>query len=296
MDQSQSLTGTERKAHSSDPTVAIAFGAGGARGFAHIPVIEALDEMGIRPVAIAGSSIGAIMGAGMAAGMTGAEIREFALETVGRRGAVTSRLWSLRGGTMRDALGGFRFGQFNLETILPAFLPAQLPDQFSGLQIPLTVMATDYYGQREIAVSEGKLVTALAASAAIPALFMPVSLNGALSIDGGIFNPVPYDKLKGRADIIIGVDVVGGPVGDPTEAPSRFDSIFGAGQLTMLSAIQLMLKIYTPEIFLRPPVSGFRVLDFLKAQQVLEATEGLKDGFKRDLEGKLEAASRKSIE
>ena len=58
------------------PTVAVAFGGGGARGLAHIHVIEALDELGIRPVAISGSSIGAIMGAGMAAGMSGEAIRE----------------------------------------------------------------------------------------------------------------------------------------------------------------------------------------------------------------------------
>ena len=71
-------------AQSASPTVAVAFGGGGARGLAHIHVIEALDELGIRPVAITGSSIGAIMGAGMAAGMSGADIREFTLSTVGR--------------------------------------------------------------------------------------------------------------------------------------------------------------------------------------------------------------------
>ncbi len=60
----------------STPTVAVAFGGGGARGLSHIHIIETLDELGIRPVAIAGSSIGSIMGAGMAAGMTGAAIRE----------------------------------------------------------------------------------------------------------------------------------------------------------------------------------------------------------------------------
>ncbi|TIS04491.1 MAG: patatin-like phospholipase family protein, partial [Mesorhizobium sp.] len=59
------------------PTFAVAFGGGGARGLAHIHAIEALDELGIKPVAIAGSSIGAIMGAGMAAGMRGAEIHEY---------------------------------------------------------------------------------------------------------------------------------------------------------------------------------------------------------------------------
>ncbi len=68
----------ERPRLRADPTFAIAFGGGGARGLAHIHVIEALDELGIRPVSIAGSSIGAIMGAGMAAGMTGRDIHDYA--------------------------------------------------------------------------------------------------------------------------------------------------------------------------------------------------------------------------
>ncbi|TIN18480.1 MAG: patatin-like phospholipase family protein, partial [Mesorhizobium sp.] len=73
------------------PTFGIAFGGGGARGLAHIHVIEALDELGIKPVAIAGSSIGAIMGAGMASGMTGKEIHDYARSILGRRAQVASR-------------------------------------------------------------------------------------------------------------------------------------------------------------------------------------------------------------
>src|ERR1700754_3455356 len=93
----------------SPPTVGIAFGGGGARGLAHIHIIEALDELGIRPVAIAGASIGSIMGAAMAAGMSGAEIRDYTLATVGNRPAVLNKIWSLRPVSMRS----FRFGQFN---------------------------------------------------------------------------------------------------------------------------------------------------------------------------------------
>ncbi len=79
-------------ATSSTPSVAVAFGCGGARGLAHIHIIEALDELGIRPVAIAGASIGSIMGAAMAAGMSGAEIRDYTLATVGNRPAVLNKI------------------------------------------------------------------------------------------------------------------------------------------------------------------------------------------------------------
>ena len=278
--------------HSTTPTIGLALGAGGARGLAHIPVLEALDELGIAPVALAGASMGAIMAAGRAAGMSGREIRDYALETIGKRGTIANRLWSLGPGSMRDALGGLRIGQFNLERILGAFLPPQIPETFADLQIPLTVITTDYYGQCEVVFNEGRLHEVLAASAAIPAIFMPVRLNDRVMIDGGIFNPVPYEHLQPVADIVIGVDVIGGPEGDGTTMPTRMQSLFGATQLMMLSAMALKLQLVKPDIFLRPPVSAFGVLDFLKARQVLEASEVIKDQLKREIELAIEAKMR----
>lgn len=268
----------------SGPSVALALGAGGARGLAHIHVIETLDELGIRPVAISGSSIGAIMGAGMAAGISGRDIREHTLETIGKRVTIANRLWALGPTSMRDSVGGFRLGQFNLERILKAFLPDAIPDDFGDLQIPLKVFATDYFGQREIVCDSGNLIEALAASAAIPALFMPVRLNGRLTVDGGIFNPVPYETLRGSADVIIGVDVVGAPEGEEGAIPKRIDSLFGASQLMMQSNIALKLQLGAPDIFLRPPVNRYRVLDFLKARQILEETEVVREELKRALD------------
>ncbi len=265
-------------------TFGVAFGAGGARGLAHIHVIQALDELGIRPVAISGSSIGAIMGAGMAAGMTGKEIGEYALHAVGTRGALFNRLWSLGPATMRDRLGGFRLGHFNLERIIHAFLPASVPASFAELGIPLKVSVTDYYGQGEVVLEEGDLRVAVAASAAIPGLFMPVWVNGRVMIDGGIFNPVPYEHLMDLADVVIGVDVVGAPEGDGTHAPNRIDSIFGASQLTMQASIALKLKLRPPHIFLRPSINRFGVLDFLKARDILQESEPVKDELKRAID------------
>ncbi|NNH28729.1 patatin-like phospholipase family protein [Rhizobium sp. SEMIA 4085] len=275
------------------PTVAIAFGGGGARGLAHIHVIEALDELGIRPVAISGASIGAIMGAGMAAGMSGEAIREHALMTVGNKTAVVSRIWGLRPQTVRDAVAkGIRIGQFNLERILKAFLPAGLPDRFEDLPIPMNVITTDYYGQSEVIIGEGALFPALAASSSIPAVFMPVRLHGRVMIDGGISNPVPYECLMDIADIVIGVDVVGAPEGDGTHIPNRMESIFGSGQLMMQTAITLKLKLQPPHIFLRPAVGRTGVMDFLKAREVLAMSAGVKDELKRALDREFEARLR----
>lgn len=270
------------------PSVGIAFGGGGARGLAHIHIIEALDELGIRPVAISGSSIGAIMGAGMAAGMTGGDIRDFVLATVGNRRVVMNRLWSLRPMTIQEIMStGFRVGQFNLERILKAFLPEDLPASFGELQIPFSVSVTDYYGQSEQVVDSGDLVRALAASAAIPAVFMPVRLNGRVMIDGGIFNPVPIDHLAGKADIVIGVDVVGGPEGEDQQIPNRIDSLFGASQLMMQSIISEKLVRHSPDIFLRPNVGKFKALDFLRAAEILEVSAAVKDDLKRAVEAQI---------
>ncbi|ACP24216.1 putative patatin family protein [Sinorhizobium fredii NGR234] len=272
-----------------EPMIAVAFGGGGARGLAHIHVIEALDEMGIRPSAIAGSSIGAIMGAGMAAGMTGREIRDYTLATVGNRGEVLNRLWQLRPNSLSEAVSsGFRFGQFNIERVLKAFLPGAIPARFSDLLIPLKVTATDYYGQSERICESGDLHKAIAASCALPAIFMPVKIEGRVMIDGGMYNPIPFDHLRELADIVIAVDVVGGPDGDGKTIPSRIDSLFGASQLMMQSIIAMKMKAGAPDILLRPEVGRFRALDFLRARDVLAATASTKEQLKRALSERID--------
>lgn len=269
---------------SSGPTFALALGGGGARGLAHIHVIEALDELGIRPVAIAGSSIGAIMGAGMAAGMRGAQIHAYARKILGHRAEVAGRMWRARPGSFSEMIeGGFRVGQFNIERILKAFLPEQVPQTFDELRIPLSVTATDYFGHSLAIFDSGDLRSALAASAAIPAVFQPVVRGHRLYIDGGIYNPVPFDLVEGKADIIIAIDVVGAPT-ESHRRPSSIDLMFGATQLMMQSISDHKLKKHKPQIFLRPPVSAFRALDFLKVDTVLHETHSVRDELKRAVE------------
>ncbi|MFC3205061.1 patatin-like phospholipase family protein [Aquamicrobium soli] len=272
------------------PTFGIAFGGGGARGLAHIHVIEALDELGIRPVAIAGSSIGAIMGAGMAAGLTGRDIREHAHSILTRRAEVASRMWRARPGTIAEMMeGGFRVGQFNVERILNAFLPDAVPDSFAELEIPLKVTATDFFGHRLVVIEGGDLHSALAASAAIPAMFRPVVRDGRVLIDGGIYNPVPFDLIDHEADITIAIDVVGAPTDTERKRPTTVDLMYGATQLMMQSIIASKLAQCRPDILIRPPVSRFRVLDFMKVDAVLAETASVKDEAKRAIETAIEA-------
>ncbi len=260
------------------PTFAVAFGGGGARGLAHIHVIETLDELGIRPVAISGSSIGAIMGAGMAAGMSGRDIHHYAASILGRRAEVASRMWQARPGTVAGGLAWRHphVTQFNIERILKAFLPDAIPDGFDDLKIPLKVTATDFYGHKLAVFEEGDLISALGASAAIPARVRPVQRGGVLCIDGGIYNPVPFDLVTGLADIVIAIDVVGAPEQSERPRMTSIDLMFGATQLMMQSIIAGKLEHAQPDILIRPPVSRFRVLDFMKVESVLAETAGIK--------------------
>lgn len=267
-----------------EPTFAVAFGGGGARGLSHIHVIEILDELGIRPMAISGSSIGAIMGAGMAAGMSGAEIHDYARSLLGDGSSLASRMWRLRPTNLRQAVGGLRMTQFNIERILRAMLPPEIPEDFADLKIPLKVTATDFFGHSLVVNEEGSLYSALAASAAIPALFKPIRRDGRLLIDGGIYDPVPYDLLMDVADIVIAIDVVGGPHGRSSRNPNSIDLMLGASQLMMQSIIANKLTRQRPAIFLRPPVSGFRVLDFLKIDAVMRESEPIRDELKHAID------------
>lgn len=284
------MTDLPRPLPHSKPAVALALGGGGARGLAHIPVIETLDEYGLRPQLVAGASIGALMGAALAAGMTGAEIRDHTLSVIGRKGEILNRLWSLRPASLSGVVaGGFRFGQFDLERILRVFLPESLPETFEELAIPLKVVASDYYGQCECLCESGPLFPALAASAALPAVFLPVAIGGRLMIDGGLWNPVPFDHIAGRAGITIGVDVIGAPLAGVTETPNGLDTLYGATQLTMRSIVTLKLERGAPDIFLQPDVGRFRVLDFLKAKEILMAAEAVRDDLRRALDTRLAA-------
>jgi NTE family protein len=268
----------------------IAFGGGGARGLAHIHVIEALDELGIKPVAIAGSSIGAIMGAGMASGMSGKEIHDHARSILGRRAEVATRMWRARPGTFAEVMeGGLRVSQFNVERILKAFLPEAVPATFAELKIPLKVTATDFFGHKLAVFNEGDLHSALAASAAIPAVFRPVTRDGRLLIDGGIYNPVPFDLIENDADIIIAVDVVGAPTEAERKQPTSVDLMFGATQLMMQSIIANKLRQCQPDILIRPTVSKYRVLDFMKIDALMAESADIKDELKRQIEAAIEA-------
>ena len=272
-------------------SIGLALGGGGARGLAHIHVLIAFDELGVRPVHIAGSSIGAIVGAAYASGMSGMAIHDFVLESFSTSRGIAGRIWATRPPSFAEfwADGGVRFGQLNIHRILSAFLPPEMHETFEDLPIPLTVMATDFYGRRELAICSGDLISALAASAALPAVFRPVLRDGVVLIDGGIYNPLPFDQLRDHAQFIVASDVNGGPASaNPARLPSPFEALVGASQLMQQSITETRLRVCPPDLLFRPSVDSYGVLDFVRTRAILENTAPLREEVKRLLGSLLE--------
>lgn len=258
------------------PRIGLALGGGGARGMSHILVLEAFDALGIRPHAIAGTSIGAVFGAAYASGLTGAQIRQIAMDKFADRNAVLSNLWKLRPKRISDLFQG-NVVQFDPLKVLSIFIAEHIPETFEELEIPLRVLTTDFYGCSEVDIDSGDLLPAIAASIAIPAVFRPVKRGERVLIDGGVVNPLPFDRLPVDTDIVVAVDVVGSPVPrSGRQFPTSMDTIFGTSQILMQSIIAEKLKRRHPDLLLKPEHDNVRVLDFLKTKQILERAEPLR--------------------
>lgn len=277
----------------SSPTLALALGAGGARGLAHIVLLEALDELGIQPTAIAGTSMGAIIGAAYAAGVPGREIRRHALAMSRNRSQAMGRVLKARVGRFVDILsrGLTNPVLVDAEILLEMFWPEGMPARFDGLSIPLQVVATDYLARQEAVFAAGPLAPAVGGSMAIPGLVRPIELDGRVLIDGGAVNPLPYDLLFGAADVVVACDVLGGPSETGRGSPKPFEALIGAAQIMQGAILQEKLKHRPPDLLVRPRVDAFRVLSFFKLGQILRAAEETKDEIKRDLDQLLRARS-----
>jgi NTE family protein len=188
--------------------VALALGSGGARGYAHIGVIDALRERGYEIVSIAGSSMGALVGGLHAAGA----LDDYAA-------------WA-RTLTQRDVL---RFldptltgaGAIRADKILARVFELVGDTPIETLPIPFTAVATDLLAGREIWLQAGPLGAAVRASIAIPGVITPALVNGRLLGDGGILNPVPVSATAAaQADLVVAVSLAG-PPRNASDAPAR---------------------------------------------------------------------------
>lgn len=266
--------------------IGVALGSGAARGLAHIPYIEAMDEMGIRPAVISGTSIGALIGAGWANGMTGAELREHAYGVLGSLQLIATTFWNRGMTSLTKLLAKGLSIQVDGEGVAHAFLPEGFPDDFAALKVPFSVVATDFYSWQEVIFDSGPLRPAIAASMAIPSLFRPVGLNGSYFLDGGVTNPLPLAQLQGKCELSVGIDVQRAP--DPTLAvkePSMFDSAIVASEIMSQRIVDATVTTFRPDVFVRASVGPFGGSEFWRVREIIEHASLDKDNFKRALDG-----------
>ena len=258
------------------PRVGIALGAGGANGLAHILMLETLDKRGIKPHAIAGSSIGAVIGALYASGKSGRQIRELVERfIISPQEHVVEELLS------KDALRWVEFldiefgegGLLSSEGFMSFMYDTIGQITFEDLRCPLKVTAGDLWTREQVVLESGDLLSAIKASMALPGIFQPVIHRNRVLVDGGTVNPVPYDLLVDDCDIVIGIDVIGQRSGTMTEIPGYLGTILNAAEIMQHAIMSERLRHMKPAIYISPDIVNVRALEFFRARQVYEQAE-----------------------
>ena len=271
---------------SSSPTVGLVLGGGGARGLAHILMLEVFDELGIKPKIIAGTSIGAIFGAAYAAGLSGREIRAATEETLTNCFELFRGLFSARAPRADKSFTPFggRSAFLAPTALLDVVLPQRVPQDFEALEIPLKIVASDFYALESVVFSSGPLRPAVAASMSLPVIFEPVLIEGRSLVDGGLTNPFPFDLIAGEADVLVAIDVSGSPVPSSSRPrPTAIEALFASSFLFERSIVCEKLKSHRPDIYIDAGTGRYQALDFLKVRQILAAGRPAQEMLRREL-------------
>lgn len=243
--------------------IGLVLSGGGARGIAHLGLLGALDELGLKPSVISGVSAGAIVGALYAAGYSPKEILAMAKEHTS---------FHMPGLVL---LNGGLFSSSGLRKLLRKYLP---DDSFESLQIPLRVTTTDIMNGTPVTFLSGRLVDALLGSAAVPGLFSPVEYGSYLLVDGGILNNFPIECLLGNCDKIIGCHV---NKLDHSAQQQRFTRLYIIEKCFQLAIANTVKdKAVRCDVFLEPPLESFTMFDMKYADRMYEI------GYKAAMEQK----------
>lgn len=233
----------------------LALGGGAARGFAHIGVIQVLEEAGIRPSLVVGTSAGSLVAAFYASGKTGAQLQQVA-ETMEE---ATFADWTLpifsRGMLRGAALARYVSGQVKGRMI-------------ENMPMPLGIVATDLHSGQGVLFQRGDTATAVRASSAVPALFQPVKISGREYVDGGLVSPVPvrYARQMG-AELIIAVDI-----SNPPEGNAANDTLQILMQTFSIMGKNINdFELREADIVVRPSLVGVGSSDFSSRRRSIEA-------------------------
>ena len=267
------------------PSIGLALGSGGAGGLAHIAMLEVFEAMSIRPDAISGSSIGAIIGALYAAGLDSGEIRDLFIE-------FGDSAMNPFGGLMNEnGIGWTGLLDIDLDNgslistdgfleLVGQYIEAR---DFAELEIPLQIVATDYWSGEAVVFDEGDLMRAIKASMAVPGLFAPVKDGGRLLIDGGIANPLPWDLLEDQ-ELVVAIDVTGTRAPLPDGEPGLTMLLFKSFEIMQQSLIRQKLATAPPAIYIKPEFDDVRLLHFDRVDEVISKAGAAADELRDRLE------------
>lgn len=237
------------------PRIGLALGGGAARGFAHVGVIQVLEEAGIRPSLVSGTSAGSVVAALYASGKNGKQLQKVA-ETMEE---ATIADWTLplfnRGMLRGDALARYVNGQVGAKLI-------------EDMALPLGIVATDLNTGQAMLFQRGDTGTAVRASSAVPAVFLPVSISGHEYVDGGLVSPVPVRAARQMgAELVIAVDISNAPEGN----------LAGGTLDVLLQTVSIMSKsinyfeLKEADVVVRPALLGVSSADFGSRKKSIEA-------------------------
>lgn len=235
------------------PRIGLALGGGAARGFAHIGVIQVLEENGIKADLVAGTSAGSLVAALYAAGKTPAEMANLAISM--DEGAITDWSFPGRGLIRGDALARYVREQTGNRPI-------------EALKLPLGIVATDLDSGAPILFQRGDTGAAVRASSAVPAVFQPVKIGSREYVDGGLVSPVPvrFARQMG-AELVIAVDISSPPEGNPT----------GDVMKMLLQTFAIMgrsintFELREADVVMRPSLAGVGSADFTARRRAIQA-------------------------
>lgn len=279
-------------AEAARPKVGLVLSGGAARGLAHIGVLKALEEQGVKIDAIAGTSMGAVIGGLYASGYKIDELEKLALDIDWQQALsdapprkdipfrrkqddrdflVKQRLSFRDDGSLGLPLGVIQ-GQ-NLALLLESLLAhASDTRDFDKLPIPFRAVATDIASGEKVVFRKGHLPQVIRASMSIPAVFAPVELDGRLLVDGGMVDNIPLDIVREMGvDMAIVVDI-GTPLRNRKQLATVVDVLNQSITLmTRRNSEEQLASLHRDDILVQPPLSSFGVTDFGRAQDMIDA-------------------------
>ncbi|MDB5964634.1 MAG: Patatin, partial [Polaromonas sp.] len=237
------------------PRIGLALGGGAARGFAHVGVIAVLEEAGLTPQLVVVTSAGSLVAALNASGRTRALLQQVALgmEEV----AITDWMLPLFG---RGMFRGEALGRYVNELVGGRLI--------ENMPMPLGIVATDLNSGQAVLFQRGDTGTAVRASSAVPAVFVPVKVGGREYVDGGLVSPVPvrYARQMG-ADVVIAVDISSPPEGNP--AGDTLQILLQTFAIMGKSINQYELR--DADVVVRPALAGLKSADFSARQRAIDS-------------------------